>query len=455
MTSYANPRDHPDNANVPNVNLPRTIISLTVTFMLSAVFAISLRLWVRFRDRLWGWDDLFVLLAGVASVVGDTFVCLMPGDGLGLHLWTLSSTQLSDYFRHIYVTNAAYCISATFIKLAILFQFLRLFAETAASTSTAQYRLARRVTVGLITISSLWGFAFSMLALFPCQPINKEWHPRKPGKCIGWGSKDPDMFFPMFAGHSASNMVLDMFVLLLPIPFLGMLRLAGKSRAGLITLFSLGLIVCALSVGRLISLSVNRAGTIPIIDMPYHTPLIYVFSVLEVNVAIIAASIPIFWPVIANMATNKIWVVNEIEVRVENTVRGASFSTNGEIDLADQGPWTKLEDSKDDYGSKANRLSVITKTYERPASRTHHGHKPSTASSNGRTMGFETGPRASHESTRNLCRTPTTDRNLSVTQQNSKDWFAEMDRQNTAGSTTTDIRKTDVTPEQIRRMESR
>lgn len=41
-----------------------------------AVFVISLRLWVRFRDRLWGWDDLFVLLAGFTSVVGDTFVCL-------------------------------------------------------------------------------------------------------------------------------------------------------------------------------------------------------------------------------------------------------------------------------------------------------------------------------------------------------------------------------------------
>lgn len=153
----------------------------------------------------------------------------------------MSKSTLVNIDQHIYVTNAAYCISATFIKLAILFQFLRLFAETASSTSTAQYRLARWVTIGLITICSLWGFAFCMLALFPCQPIDKEWNLQKPGKCIGWGSKDPEVFFPMFAGHSASNMVLDMLVLLLPIPFLGMLRLAGKSRAGLITLFTLGI----------------------------------------------------------------------------------------------------------------------------------------------------------------------------------------------------------------------
>jgi hypothetical protein len=76
----------------------------------------SLRLWARFRDSLWGWDDLFVLLAGIASIVGDSFVCLseytldgfyslhvtnnsVPGDGLGLHLWTLGYDKLGEYFR--------------------------------------------------------------------------------------------------------------------------------------------------------------------------------------------------------------------------------------------------------------------------------------------------------------------------------------------------------------------
>jgi hypothetical protein len=89
-----NPRDHPDNAHLPNVNRPATIQGVTITFLVSplvhhpkrkttnamwqsmAIIAICLRLWVRIRDRLWGWDDLFVLLAGLASIIGDTFVCL-------------------------------------------------------------------------------------------------------------------------------------------------------------------------------------------------------------------------------------------------------------------------------------------------------------------------------------------------------------------------------------------
>jgi hypothetical protein len=79
-----------------------------------------------------------------------------------------------------------------------------------------------------------------MLALFPCRPIAKNWNPSLSGTCVGWGTKDPDKFFAMWASHAATNMALDMVVLLLPLPFLSMLRLAGKSRIGLIALFSMG-----------------------------------------------------------------------------------------------------------------------------------------------------------------------------------------------------------------------
>jgi hypothetical protein len=126
------------------------------------------------------------------------------------------------------------------IKLAILFQYLRLFAETAASTTTAQYRLARRATWALIIISATWGLTFFLLAIFPCKPIAKNWEFRLPGKCIGWGSKNPKEFFAMFMGHSVSNCALDILVLVLPAPFLTMLRLAGKSKMALISLFALG-----------------------------------------------------------------------------------------------------------------------------------------------------------------------------------------------------------------------
>ena len=132
----------------------------------------------------------------------------------------------------IWATNVTYSTSTTFIKLAILFQYLRLFEK--------QNRIAQRLTWFLITFTTLWGLTFTLLALFSCTPIAKNWDFKLDGKCVAWGSKDPDVFFASWLAHSCSNMLLDILVLVLPIPFIHQLRMSGKTRVGLITLFSMG-----------------------------------------------------------------------------------------------------------------------------------------------------------------------------------------------------------------------
>ncbi|EMD88857.1 hypothetical protein COCC4DRAFT_137122 [Bipolaris maydis ATCC 48331] len=440
-----NPRDNPDNANLPTSNQPATIIGTTVAFLSIAFLTLSLRLWVRIKDRLWGWDDSFVVLAGIASFCGDIIVCIMPGDGLGLHLWTLDAEHLMLYFKHIYSTNAAYCASATLIKLAILFQYLRLFAEAAPSTTTNGYRLARRLIWGMIVICTLWGLTFFLLAVFSCRPIAKNWNMNLPGRCIGWGSKDPAKFFPMFLGHSVSNLVLDTMVLLLPVPFITALRIAGKSRAGLIGLFILGSTVVFVALGRLITLVVNRAGTLPNLDMSFHTPVVYIFAVLEVNFAIITASIPIFWPVIATLASNKIFVVNEVEIHVEDIARHESFDSSGAISLPDR-KGTPSGDSKN--GMVTTILDHIPRRSGEKLSSSDHGRDDSAASSinqpmgtgfvgrkasNASTMGrsfAELGSRPSQDSSRHLYQDHSS---KNLTKNNGDDWFAEMDRSTRTG----------------------
>ncbi|KAF1850087.1 uncharacterized protein K460DRAFT_372457 [Cucurbitaria berberidis CBS 394.84] len=449
------PKSHPDNANLPTANQPATLLAITISFLSVAVLAISLRLWVRIRDRLWGWDDAFVLFAGTASLIGDVLVCLMPGDGLGLHLWTLDKEHLMSYFKHIYTTNTVYCASATFIKLSILFQYLRLFAEHASPTNIAPYRLARRLTWSLIVFISLWGLTFSLLALFSCNPVAKNWDASLAGKCIGWGTKKPEKFFAMFLGHSVSNMLLDVIVLALPVPFLSTLRLAGKSKAGLITLFTLGCIVGAVAVGRMVALSFNRAGTVPILDMSYHTPIVYVFAVLEVNIAIIAASVPIFWPAIMTLAANKIFVVNEIEIHVEEASRN-SFDSRQGIGLVDQAAWNK-DDRKDGLGKRTSKMNVVARTYDRTTSRCHQ-HKQSNASSLGRPRGADFGPRSSQDSQRCLHQTATNDHGSSrgsLTRSEWGDWFLEADKDVAGGRTTTTVERTEIPFEHIKAFDNR
>ncbi|KAJ4982737.1 hypothetical protein SVAN01_11764 [Stagonosporopsis vannaccii] len=452
-------RNDPRNAHLPLVNQPHTILGTTITFLSLAVLAASLRLWSRFRDRLWGWDDAFVFLSVLASLAGDSIVCLMPYDGLGLHFYTLSDRDKEAYFKvsqpispaiidtvtdtgqHIWSSNSAYCVSTTFIKLAILFQYMRLFAETTTCPNSPQYRLARKCIWSVIAFSAAWGLCFFLLALFPCQPIAKNWSPSLEGKCIGWGTKEPDKFFPMWAAHASTNMVIDIVVLLLPLPFLRVLRITGKSRIGLITLFSMGGVVAAVSIGRVISLCINRAGTVPIPDMSYHTPVVYIFSVLEVNIAILCASIPIFWPMISSLAGNKILVVNEIVVHVEEYPK-SSFDGDPGISLAAQAAFKSPPESPAvPQSQQSHRLSTMGRTLDRskdPNSRSKHRSKGSIASSLGHSFSrTEHHPRSSQDSQRKLYKTTTQE--LGSSTKTDYDWFADLDKESMGKRTTTTI----------------
>lgn len=157
-----------------------------------------------------------------------------------------------------------------------------------------------------------------------------------------------------------------------------------KSRAhcpvgALLTLLS----VATLSVARVISLSIRRVGTVPVFDPTYATPTVYIFSVLEINVAILCASIPIFWPLVTSLGSNKILIVNEVEVRTERR--------SETIALAEQGKShddTKAPDPGKSPQRTASRLA-------RTLSRQHRQH-PSNASST------HAPARTSQDSQRNL-----------------------------------------------------
>lgn len=67
----------------------------------------------------------------------------------------------------------------------------------------------------------------------------------------------------------------------------------------------------------------HRAGTAPDFDLTFYGPPVFIASVLEVQVAVLAASIPIFWPIIESLGMGNILVVNEVSVRTEAPSRTA------------------------------------------------------------------------------------------------------------------------------------
>lgn len=67
------------------------------------------------------------------------------------------------------------------------------------------------------------------------------------------------------------------------------------------------------SIWRLYSIIEHSAGLAPYPDFTWWTPVSIVLSCLEIDLAIICASIPIFWPVMQK-SLSAIFVSHEIEV---------------------------------------------------------------------------------------------------------------------------------------------
>jgi hypothetical protein len=105
----------------------------------------------------------------------------------------------------------------------------------------------------------------------------------------------------------------------------------------------------------MVSLCIKRAGTVPVFDPSWASPAIYICSVLEVKIAIMCASVPVFWPFVSSLAMNKILVVNEIEIRTD---RRESQNFGG--GLAEQGAGLG-RDSHPDFDSKGrtSRVSIL------------------------------------------------------------------------------------------------
>jgi hypothetical protein len=79
------------------------------------------------------------------------------------------------------------------------------------------------------------------------------------------------------------------------------------------------------SIWRLYSIVDNRAATHPYIDFTWWTPISIILSCLEIDLAIMCASMPIFWPVIEESFA-AIFVTREVQITEQ---RRYSFADRG------------------------------------------------------------------------------------------------------------------------------
>lgn len=145
-------------------------------------------------------------------------------------------TQSLTILQVLYIGNATYPLSSTLIKLALLFQYLRVF-------ETGSYRFFCKC---MIAISIAWGAAFMILRWFPCYPVAAYWDSSiKDARCWGFGSRDPLAFMHVYIGQATSTAILDFIVFAIPIRLCFKPETPRITRVCLLGLFAVGVLYVA------------------------------------------------------------------------------------------------------------------------------------------------------------------------------------------------------------------
>lgn len=119
--------------------------------------------------------------------------------------------------------------STTFIKLSLLFQYLRVYQDWVSM---------RRFCILLIGLIAFWGSAFSFVAWVPCFPVHQYWDLTDTGRrCYGFGVSTDRITFII---HTSANMTFDLLVLAIPIPLYFEKTTMSRTRTGMIVLLFLG-----------------------------------------------------------------------------------------------------------------------------------------------------------------------------------------------------------------------
>ncbi|CAF9918824.1 hypothetical protein IMSHALPRED_004427 [Imshaugia aleurites] len=121
-----------------------------------------------------------------------------------------------------------------------------------------------------------------MSTIFVCTPVRKGWLPEVPGRCLNTNR--------WFLGSTISSVIIDVYIMFLPLPVLWTLH-TGRARKVVLTgFFFCAYCVLACSVGRLVAI-VQGSHTFAA-DMTWNTITYTHWSIAECAVSTICICLP-------------------------------------------------------------------------------------------------------------------------------------------------------------------
>ncbi|KAI5805754.1 hypothetical protein EDC01DRAFT_640172 [Geopyxis carbonaria] len=257
---------------------PRSLsleIGSYISFAVAVVF-VGARVYTRHCIvRSLGWDDAFVV-TGLFMSLGITLsIAVMFSNGMGLHASELTKHQFELTRRWGWISQIFYYATLSATKCGILSLYLRL-------TCNPRHRLLLHV---LCTAMFIHGLLGTVLTIRLCKSISTIWSPKFPEGCI-------DVFTFNYIG-AVFHILTDLILALLPaLVIMRMHGLRRREKMWLCLVFAVGLSAIGATVQRQVA---NTLGLYEA-DFPWSWAPVAWWTALEVNLALVCASLPMLRP---------------------------------------------------------------------------------------------------------------------------------------------------------------
>ncbi|KAI0445786.1 hypothetical protein F4803DRAFT_107683 [Xylaria telfairii] len=339
--SAPNPNGSPPNFINPETNENIGVVSLSVFIVIATLF-VALRLYVQLRvtkHSLW-WDDYALIVALPPQIAFSGIVIWMCKAGLvSRHIWDtpLAIPILKLPYWTTLVAALAQPITGL-VKLAILLLYYRIFQPN---------RLVRYgIYFGMVAVSTVytaWLFVFIFQTAF-----NNE-----TGSRLSWA-------------QAAFNVATDVYIFILPISGVLKLHTSRKRKIGIAGVFSTGLAAIVLSVLTLYwRVQYDGKDT----DATWTATTRIVISVLEIDVGIMCACMPLFAPLFAKDGRFSKWTtyIRSMRSRLLSTRTASRHTTD---------PESQKQAENQSYTDLVPKPGAYMELNERKASGSVHEDKP-------------------------------------------------------------------------------
>ncbi|KAF2108115.1 hypothetical protein BDV96DRAFT_531169 [Lophiotrema nucula] len=223
--------------------------------------------------------DYFIFLAYPLLVVEVVVGYYMVKWGGGVHQWQITVSQLFDFLYWGNAGEVIYSPAIFLVKMAILFQYLRLFAPSRSLNKFMYYGAWSTIVACFCfyTVQMFW-------TLFYCKPRETIWNKALEfagnGKCQDHGR--------IVISQGFFSIISDVVILLLPVHSLWQLQVPLGRKIEITLLFSTGLLAIAAAAMR-IFFTVKISPKIFEADVSYYGLFIGLWSEAEVALGFIVA----------------------------------------------------------------------------------------------------------------------------------------------------------------------